>query len=637
MGIQELDKELHKHDADLREPHEKSAFNPENVPEGAEIRLSGTSEWRGARERFFTKNAKAVRWGAIAVGGIAFVSLLVGTFVRIQQSLFSEDRVTVTVSGPENVNSSTLTTFVISFSNGNRSRLSGAELVVSYPPSFRPEGNDNTFRSDGTSNIVTIGDIPAFETKSLEFSGKFYGSKNSPAFLSAELRYRPANLESRFSAIGRKSLNLRSASLAIELEVPLTVSPEGEVNYLADYENTSDTPLSTIRLKATYPPGFSFTESEPAPSEGETIWYLGSINAGEKGRVRITGRLSGVPNETKTLRVEMGTFQGDNTFFALSDVERTTRVVAPPFEIRQTLNGGSPATVNPGEILRYAVSYRNDSNIRLREAILAVKVEGDALDFANLRSEGGAFDDRRNIITWKASDVPALANLAPNASGTVKFTVPVRDDFVPESTLSKNFRIKTIATIESPDIPNPAGANKIISTNTKEAKVNSRIRLETLGFYQDNAISNTGPIPPTVGEETTYTLRWRLSNTTNDVTAAEVSADLPTGVRWTGVIFPQSESVSYNERTNKIVWNVGSLGVGVGILSPKKEVAFQVSLRPAVNQINTEALLLGASTAKATDVFTDETLRAETNEKTTNLREDTSLPSNGYKVKGSEN
>lgn len=636
MGIQDLEEQLHKREDEVREPSRTDEFVPGRAADDARTLLEKTSEWRSVRNRFFFNQTKTIRLGALAIGSIAFVALLAGIFVRIQQSLFSQDRVTVSVVGPSNVNSSDVTDFVISYENANRSGLADAELIVSYPPGFVPEGNSSTFRNDASSSTVTIGNIASFEKKSLDFSGKFYGSKDSIAYIRAELRYRPSSVQSRFSATGQKSVNLRSASLAVELEAPLSVSPSGEVNYLVNYENTSDAPLSNVRMKATLPSGFSLKDADPKPSEGEVVWYLGSIASGERGKIRLTGNMNGEPNETKTIRVEFGTFQGDNTFFPYSDAERTTRIVSAPFSIRQSLNGAAPKAVNPGDTLRYAITYRNDSEIALREVIVTVELEGDALDLPQLRSEKGSYDSSRKVITWKASDVKQLGNLVPNASGKVEFNVPVRGGFVPQSMLTKDFQIKTTAKIESPDVPNPAGANKIVATNTMFVKVNSRLLLETTGYYKDSILPNTGPIPPTVGQNTTYTLHWSLSNTTNDVTGAEVSADLPTGVVWTGNTFPDTEKISYNERTNKIVWSVGSLGVGEGVLSPKRAVAFQVSIRPEVNQLDTSPMLLDVSSAKAVDVFTNETIQSGTSEKTTGLREDGFLPANGYKVIGNE-
>ncbi|QQS21205.1 MAG: hypothetical protein IPL87_01585 [Candidatus Moraniibacteriota bacterium] len=632
MGLHDLEKELHRHEGEMREAHPKSEFDPMNTEAVRDDRLSLKTPWNASRENFFLKNRSILQKAAIAVGAFVVFMVIVGSFIRIQRSLFSESRVSVSVTGPQNVNSSDLSRFTLSYENANRAAIHDAQLVVSYPPNFKPEGNDNVFRNDAVSSSVTIGEIPGFGKGTYSFSGKFYGSKNSVAYIRATLRYKPKNLESIQIAEGQKSVNLRTSSLTIDIEAPLSVPPEGEANYLVSYANASDTPLSNIRLKVRYPDGFSFLEAAPLPSEGESVWYIGNIPVGGKGVVRITGRLPGVPEENKVLQAELGTFQGDNSFLSLSMSERRTKIIAPPFGITQTLNGSAPVSINPGDDIRYRVLFKNNSPVRLRDTIVTVELDGDALDYARLNSEGGAYDSARKVIIWKASDVSSLANLSPNETGEVKFSVPVRGDLIPESAASKNFRIRTTAKIDSPDVPNPSGANKIVSTNTANVKVNSRLILESRAVREDNKISNSGPIPPKVGEETTYTIRWLLSNTTNDVTGGEVSANLPTGARWTGKTFPSSESIAYNERTNRIVWNVGTMGAGEGILFPKREVRFQVSVRPEVNQIGSNVPLLGVSTAKARDIFTNEILQTSVTEKSSSVTDDSSVSSNGYKV-----
>ena len=174
MGIHDLDEQLHKHDGEIREELNRThEFDPERIADDAKVLIEKTSLWRGVRERFFSDRSKAKRVGILAIGGIALIALVAAMFVRIQQSLFSQDRVTVSVMGPGNVNSSDTTDFVVSYENANRSGLVDAELIVSYPPNFIPEGNENTFRNDASSSIVTIGDIAAFGKKSFDFSGKF--------------------------------------------------------------------------------------------------------------------------------------------------------------------------------------------------------------------------------------------------------------------------------------------------------------------------------------------------------------------------------------------------------------------------------------------------------------------------------
>lgn len=633
MAIEELNETLHKHDGEAREIHPESPYDPEVALKNPSDALKQETVWSGTRRNFFKTYAREIRIGSIAFSAIVFVTLLAGAFVRIQQSLFANDRVVVDVSGPDAINSSSLSHFTINYGNRNRSSIHGAELVVSYPSSFRPEGNGSTFVDDAASSSVQIGDIAAFSKGKFEFSGKFYGSKGSTAYIRAKLRYKPDGVTSEFVAEGEKTVSLRTSSLAIEVDAPLEVSSQGEVTYLAHYENTSDAAFSNVRMKADYPAGFSFNESEPRPAEGESVWYLGTVPAGGRGDIRITGSLQGVTGETKHVTFEMGTFQGDDTFLAYSNAERTTRIVSSPFDIVQNVNDRTVSAVSPGEGLRYAVRFRNASGIGLREAIVTVELRGAALDLSKLLlDKGGAYDDARKTITWKASDVKALANLAPGEEGVVSFAIPVRGDIVPANMSDKNYRITTVAKIESPDVPNPAGANKIVATNTLTLPVNSRLSLETIGMHSDTSLPNEGPIPPVIGTETTYTIHWQLSNTTNDVSGVEVSADLPTGARWIGAFLPESEALSYNERTNHIVWNIGSLSIGAGTLSPKREVMFRIGVTPQANQANFPVPLLSASVVTAKDLFTNDTLRSETSSKTTQLPEDSSIPSDGYRA-----
>lgn len=633
MAIERLNEELHKHDGEMRATHPESPYDPEAALKNPSNDLERETAWNGTRRNFFKTYAREIRIGSIAFSAIVFVTLLVGAFVRIQQSLFANDRVVVSVTGPDSINSSSLSHFTINYENRNRSSIHGAELVISYPSSFRPEGNGGVFVDDAASSSVQIGDIAAFSKGKFEFSGKFYGSKGSTAYIRAKLRYMPSGVTSEFVAEGEKTIALRTSSLAIEVDAPLEVPSQGEVTYLAHYENTSDSAFSNVRMKANYPVGFSFTESDPRPAEGDSVWYLGTVPAGGQGEVRITGSLQGGTDESKTISFEMGTFQGDDTFLSYSNAERTTRIVASPFDIVQSVNDRTVLAVSPGENLRYNVQFRNASVIGLREAIVTVELRGAALDLSKLLlDKGGAYNDARKTITWKASDVKALANLAPGEEGVISFAIPVRDDIVPANTSDKNYRITTVAKIESPDVPNPAGANKIVATNTLSLPVNSRLSLETVGLYHDATLSNTGPVPPVVGSETTYTIRWKLSNTTNDVSGAEVSADLPTGARWIGKFSPDSESISYNERTNRIVWNIGSVSIGVGALSPKREVAFQIGVTPQANQVNFSVPLLSTSVVTAKDLFTNDTLRSETDSKTTQLPEDLEIPSDGYRA-----
>jgi hypothetical protein len=199
-------------------------------------------------------------------------------------------------------------------------------------------------------------------------------------------------------------------------------------------------------------------------------------------------------------------------------------------------------------------------------------------------------------------------------------------EVIPVSTGNdKNFVISSIVKVDSPDIPTPISMNKIISGNKIDVRLNSKLFLGVKGYHTDPNIVNSGPVPPKVGEETTYAIHWIASNINNDVNEAKVEAILPTWAQATGVVYPEGANVTYNERNNSVVWEVGNMGAGTGVLSSPKEVAFQIKIKPSPDQARSLIEILKPSVFSAKDAFTGENISATAEGKTTQLSEDSSL------------
>jgi hypothetical protein len=633
MGLQDLNEELYKREGMAEREKREDAFDPlrASQDQASSIEFQERQGWTQEKIGFFSKSQKAIRIGAIAVGVIALIATLTVMVVKIRQAAFTDDRVTVKIEGPSEVGGSQLNRFVISYSNTNRADLENAEMLVYYPETFRPEGGENMVMK-GAFTQVHIGTVAGHSQGKIEFPGKFYGSKGSVVYLRAVLRYKPSSASTEFQTENQLGITVQSSSLAIDVQAPLEVASDGKVEYRVDYINTSDIPLTNIRMKATYPSGFRFEGADPKTSEGEAIWYLGNLAPGQKGAIQITGSLEGVRDEAKVLKIQFGTFRGDGEFLAYSEAEKITKIIASPLRVIQSVNGLAQADVNPGDVLYYTIRYRNEGQIGLRDVILTVEIQGAPLDFARLRLLNGAYDSSRGIIRWKASDIAQLAYLAPGQGGEISFSVPVLSAIPMKSEADKNFRVVSVAKIDSPDVPTPAGANKIIGSNTLQVWVNSAPMVQAKGFYQDGRLPNTGPVPPKVGVETSYTLHWIVTNTTNDVDQVQVTASLPTGVKWLGKTDPTSENLVFNERTNQVTWNIGSLSAGVGNFRPAREVAFQVSITPESALVGREMTLLNETVLTAHDLFTKENLRATSSPKTTSLLEDDSLPAGAFQV-----
>lgn len=632
MSLDDLEKKLYDPDSGVeKREHESSQFDPTvSQKENSEI-FKKEKDWGTPNSIKKEEKIKMMKIGGIVLGSIALATFLVIGFVKFRQAAFSEKRVIVKIEGPLKINSSTESKYKISFKNDNRAELRNAKLTLNYSENFKPKENQYLKIENPSNSRINIGTIKSREEKEFEISGSFFAAKDTTIYLNAILEYTPSNFNSIFVSKGQLGVKVDSSPLFLEIQAPSEVVSGNKVDYVIDYRNLSSEYFDGVKLKIDYPEGFSFVSSQPSPSEGSGIWYLGSMNPNQSGKLVVSGTINGENGENKLVKVYLG-YTGENGEFVIFDQkERPTKMTSTILSISQLINERTDLNVNAGEVLRWKIKYKNNGNIALKDAIITLEVDSRILDYSRIEMSKGFYDASRKMITWKAAEISELANLAPGQSGEVTFSIPVLSRIPVENSNDKNFTIVSTAKIDSPSIPTPIGSNKVVASNRMELKLNSKIVLDIKGYHKDTNISNLGSIPPKVGQETTYVIHWKIINISNDIANTKVTSFIPSGVKWTGKIYPEGESIIFNERTNQIEWNIGNLESGVGIIEPEKEVSFQISVTPQINQIGEPLTLLNPSILTANDLFTGSELRVETREKDNRLQEDPTVGDN-FKV-----
>ncbi|MCX6764068.1 MAG: hypothetical protein NTZ97_05080 [Candidatus Moranbacteria bacterium] len=632
MTISEIQKKLYNKEADKDlSKIASSQFDPTAVPGAGKEQFTKTDAWQAPEKGLKAEQKKAIKFGAIALGGILLVALIVMGVFYFMQSAFNEDRVKVSISGPETAQSGDILTYEIQYKNNNRAKLSGVVLRVGYPEGFKPE-IEQGFRQEGQMAVaLDLGEIKGFGSGKITLKGKAYGPKGNLMLLEAGLTYNPASYTNKFVAKGQTGLTIISSPIVVEVMAPLVLASGGAIDYLVDYKNTGSTDYEGVKIKAEYPAGFTFSQSEPKSSEGEGVFYVGHLSAGQEGKLVISGKLEGSRDEIKPIKISVGETSG-GIFLVHNDERAETKIVSPTLVISQTVNGVRGVSVNAGDTLLFTITYKNEGNIGLRDVIITEKIDSTVLDYSKMELSSGAFDGNSKTITWKSKDIPNLRFLEAGQGGTIRFDVRVKEIIPVAGASDKNFIISSIAKIDSPDVPAILAGNKVISSNQVDFKLNSKLVLAVKGYYNDTSLPNSGPIPPQVGTDTTYTIHWKIANVSNDITGAKVETVLPTGVVFTGKVYPENTKLTYNDRSGSLIWEIGTMAAGEGVLSPGKEISFQVKVNPAPSQVDTMVDLTGASIFSAKDIFTGSDVSTTTEKKTTFLSEDTKILSNGYKV-----
>jgi hypothetical protein len=151
--------------------------------------------------------------------------------------------------------------------------------------------------------------------------------------------------------------------------------------------------------------------------------------------------------------------------------------------------------------------------------------------------------------------------------------------------------------------------------------VASMVRYTTLAGDQ----IGVGPLPPRVGETTTYWIVWTIGPGSFTARQVSLAATLGPQVRATGA-FSTSIPSAFSTDGKNITWNVTELALAS---AQTVTVAFEVSLTPTRDMRGKAAVLLNGGTATAIDTQTGARLSTRLREQTTDASQDLQLQDKG--------
>lgn len=540
---------------------------------------------------------------------IIILALVVGIYglYYYQKNVYSKDVLKLEILGQEETELLQEIKYTVKYKNNGNVRLEEPELVFDYP--------DNALPADGTSLRVVkkseeLGEViyPGQE-KTFTFTARLMGQEGEVKEARASLSYQPKNLKARYVSETSFTTIIKKIPLNFDFDLSSKIESGKELKFRLNYFSNVDYPLAGLRIIIDYPSGFEFIDSTPKSLE-KTEWDIGLLNKAEGGRIEISGKLAGEVGAEKIFQAKIGTWQ-DGEFILLKEVSRGITVIKPALYITQQINNNPKFTASPGDLLHYEVFFRNIGEEFLNDMFLLVTLNGSAFDFETVRAPEGDFTPGDNSIIWDWRRVKNLQLLSPQSEGKVEFWVELKDEWEIKNLEDKNREIKTI----------------IFLSQAKEEftnKVNSKLAISQKGYFNDEIFGNSGPLPPKAGEATTYTITWQAKNYYNEVKDAKVKAVLPKNVSLTGKIFPQEQTdkITFDSQSREIVWNVGDLAVGQGILTSAPNISFQVAFLPGESQKGQIPEIIGQAEIIGQDEWTGETLRVSSPSINTALPDD---------------
>jgi len=465
--------------------------------------------------------------------------------------------------------------------------------------------------------------MPSGDQRELHVRGQLVGEQNETATAKADILVTPINFPSgRFLKTTVLATTITALPLEVSLEIPKDAASGERVLASVSVRNLSSNTLSGIYLKLKPAENIELDVEDTDFSVGFSSlaneWRLKSLDPLEGEEFTLVFYLSGQPGETRIIDFEAGIRQDDEEFMQ-RELTHVLTVSASEVLVEQAYNGNTgPVVVEAGETVEGEVRYSNVGTIGLKDVIVKVAFEGVGFDPASLQLQGGSYNSADRAVTWSAATVPDLAVVQPQQEGVIaySFTILPTDKYPASGEGSKNNVIVSVATVDSPDIPTPVGGEKKVVSDRAVISVKTNLDVEVGALYDDGrlGLNSSGPLPPKVGETTSYTVRWRVGTTLNDVSDVRLVAVLPDGVSYTGQSYKTSGDMVFNERTGELVWTLPFIEAGVGRVKPPEELHVQVSVTPGEDLRGDDIAFLNKVEVGATDQFVDQAMSVVTKE-----------------------
>ncbi|MEI6580720.1 MAG: hypothetical protein WCO07_00940 [bacterium] len=521
----------------------------------------------------------------------------------------------------------------IEITNRNSSLLELADLIVEYP-----KGSSGDLSKDTERLRDSLGTIPSGAIKKDNMKVVLFGEQGSVRQVRVALEYRVEGSNAIFVKEKFFDVTISSAPIDLTVDAPTEISPNQDITLKVKATLNATKTASKILVKFDYPVGFQFISSNPVPSIGNNIWSLGDLSPGAERDISVTGKMLDVSDgEEKTFHIYSGA-QADsdstNIGVVFNSLGHTVLIKKPFIEAKLFINGvyqreyaSDSKTMIQGEI-----RWMNNLETKINNLQIEAKLYGNALDRKTIVAREGFYNSLNDTIIWDKNSQYNFAEVNPGDSGSVSFSVSPLSLFsdlngmLPDPTLNIDVSISGKQALEGNAI------TELKNSESKIVRIISDVGLASKALYYFGPFQNTGPIPPKKENETTYTVSWSLSNSSNNISKTQIRSTFPQWVRFVGNVSPASEDLTYNPSTKEIIWNVGNIPKGTGITEAGREVFFQIAFTPSSSQVGTAPVILNDTVLTGHDDFANVDVRVNKAALNTRLPNDTAFPTNGDRV-----
>jgi hypothetical protein len=315
----------------------------------------------------------------------------------------------------------------------------------------------------------------------------------------------------------------------------------------------------------------------------------------------------------------------------LNSLAHTVTIKKPFIEVKLFINGINQReyAVDSKTPIRGEIEWTNNLDTKVNDLEIRAKISGNAVNRGTISTQEGFFNSSTDTITWDKNSIRSFREINPGDSGSVSFSVSPLSLFSTAGEILANPSINIDVSISGKESVEGYETADLDNSDRGVVRIISDVGFAGKALYYSGPFTNKGPIPPKVEEETTYTVQWSLSNTANNISKAVLRGSLPSWVNFVGTFSPSLENLTFNSSTREIVWNIGSISKGTGIVTAGRAVSFQIALTPSLSQVGNIPVIVNEGILTGHDDFANVDVRVSKTSLRTSLSSDPLFPPGG--------
>ena len=628
--IEELKSKLFSKDYHTKLEHRESFSHSKKIEVPDSWQDTVLKDKLNSGEHILTKTSTFQSFFIFSICFFLLALLYAGYVFFAGGNTVSKENIEISVLGNNFVAVGEELALVVGIANKNTTALDLVDLIIEYPKNSTKLATNTSPQMERLRE--SLGTIPAGVMRNENIKLILFGEQGSVVPVRIYIEYRVEGSNAIFVAEKFYEVSINSTPINLSIDAPTSISPNQDVVLDIKATLNATKSLAGVLVRVDYPVGFQFVSSGPLPSLGNNIWNLGDLAPGADRNISVTGQMvDAFEGEEKIFRVSSGTqSRTDKSAMdvVFNAVAHALTINQPFIGTKIVINNASKRehAVDSKTTIRGEIYWTNNMDTNLTDLKIRAKISGNAINRKSINGLQGFYNSSEDVILWDKNLVPDFREINPGDSSSVSFSFSPLSLMSTPGAILANPSINIVVDISGRQAVEGFEVKDLNNSESTVIRIISDLGLSAKALYSSGPFTNTGALSPEVGQETTYTIVWSLSNSANNISKAKINSTLPSWMRFIGPVSPVTEDLTYNPSSKEIIWNIGNIGRGVGITEKGREVAFQVAFTPSLSQLGSIPVIINDATLTGHDDFANVDVRVNKSPLRTRLDSDPLFP-----------